>query len=52
MAFGLGIPVIWCVDKADKVPLHFDTRQFNHIKYTSIQDLRTRLFNRIRATIA
>lgn len=50
-AHGLGIPVIWSV-RADDVPnLHFDTRQFSHITYTTPEELRTKLLNRIRATI-
>ena len=50
-ALGLGLPVIWCVDENDVGRLHFDTRQYNHIIYTSSEDLRVKLNNRIRATM-
>lgn len=50
-ALGLGLPVIWCVDKSDVEKLHFDTRQYNHIVYTDPDNLRVQLLNRIRATI-
>lgn len=50
-AQGLGIPVIWCV-RADQIGyVHFDTRQFNHITWTTAEDLRTRLTARIAASI-
>lgn len=48
-ARGLGIPVIWLVQKGEK--LHFDTRQFNHIVYEGSEDLRKKLANRIKATV-
>ena len=48
-AKGLGREVIWTCDAREKNRVHFDTRQFNHILWTSIQDLRTRLANRIKA---
>jgi hypothetical protein len=50
-AHGLGIPVIWSVREDDVKNLHFDTRQYAHITYTTPEELRTRLLNRIRATI-
>lgn len=50
-AQGLGIPVIWCV-RADQVGLvHFDTRQFNHVTWSTPEDLRERLTARIAASI-
>ena len=50
-AQGLGIPVIWSV-RADQVDqVHFDTRQFNHIVWTTPEDLRERLTARIAASI-
>lgn len=50
-AQGLGLPVIWTV-RSDQIGMvHFDTRQFNHIVWESPAELRTRLFNRIAATI-
>ena len=51
-ARGLGIPVISTVQKPEEKKLHFDTRQYNHIVYTDPDDLRKKLANRIRATIA
>lgn len=51
LALGLGLPVIWCVEEGGTKDLHFDTRQFNHIVYTTAQDLKEKLLNRIRATI-
>lgn len=52
-ALGLGIPVIWTVQQAflQDEGVHFDTRQYNHIDYKTPEELRSRLCNRIRATI-
>jgi DNA-binding PadR family transcriptional regulator len=50
-ALGLGLPVIWCIEKGGESELHFDTRQYNHIVYDNPGDLKTKLLNRIRATI-
>ncbi len=50
-AHGLGIPVIWTVQKKDLENVHFDTRQYNHIVYESAEELRDKLTNRIQATI-
>lgn len=50
-ALGLGIPVIWCCNKADLNDTHFDTRQYNHIDWDSEKELQARLYERIRATI-
>jgi nucleoside 2-deoxyribosyltransferase len=50
-AMGLGIPIIWTC-KADCIDyVHFDTRQFNHITWTTPEDLRVKLLNRIGAVI-
>lgn len=50
-AQGLGIPVIWCV-RADQIGhVHFDTRQFNHIAWSTPQELRERLAARIAASV-
>jgi nucleoside 2-deoxyribosyltransferase len=50
-AHGLNIPVIFTCreDVIDKV--HFDTRQYNHIKWKTPDELRSRLAQRISATI-
>ena len=50
-ALGLGKPVIWTCQKDDLPKTHFDTRQYNHIDWTTPEELKTRLVNRIRATI-
>ena len=50
-ALGLGIPVIWTCRKDSKDKLHFDTRQYNYIEWSSVEELREKLNNRIRATI-
>ena len=50
-AQGLGLPVIWLVKEEDVNNLHFDTRQYNHIVYKDVEDLRKKLIARIEATI-
>jgi hypothetical protein len=50
-ALGYGRPVIWSCREADIASAHFDTRQYNHIVWTSPEDLKQRLKNRIAATI-
>lgn len=50
-AQGLGLPVIWIVDKQGLKDVHFDTRQYNYIVYESPEDLYKKLLNRIAATI-
>lgn len=50
-AQGLGIPVIWCV-RADQIgDVHFDTRQFNHITWSTPSELREKLAARIAASV-
>lgn len=50
-AHGLNIPVIFtCRDDALS-HVHFDTRQYNHIVWTTPAELRSRLANRISATL-
>lgn len=50
-AQGLNIPVIWTV-RADCLDyVHFDLRQFAQIVWEEPADLRTKLYNRIRALI-
>lgn len=49
-ALGLGIPVIYTC-RADQLDdAHFDTRQYNHIRWSDPGELRERLRNRVRAT--
>jgi hypothetical protein len=48
---GLNIPVIWSCKEDDITKTHFDTRQYNHILWKSVDELYQRLKNRIDATI-
>jgi hypothetical protein len=46
---GLGRTVIWMCSKDGLKELHFDVRQFNFIDYGSLEEAKTRLYNRILA---
>lgn len=50
-AQGLNIPVIFTCRKNALKKVHFDTRQYNHIDWADVEDLRKRLAERISATI-
>jgi hypothetical protein len=50
-AKGLGREVIWTCREDDFENIHFDIAQFSHIIWKNSSDLRTRLANRIKATI-
>ena len=52
-AHGLGLPAIFTCrkDVIEKGLIHFDTRQYNHIAWTTPEELRKRLAERIAATI-
>lgn len=50
-AKGLGLPVIWCVREDDLRNVHFDTRQFNHVVWTTPEHLRQQLVLRLRAEL-
>jgi nucleoside 2-deoxyribosyltransferase len=55
-AMGIGIPVIWTVykkwiEEREENKIHFDTEHYNHIFYNDADDLKSKLVNRIRATI-
>jgi hypothetical protein len=52
-ALGLGRPIIWMCREDEFTPdkVHFDTRQYNHIVWTTPEDLREKLKNRVIATI-
>jgi nucleoside 2-deoxyribosyltransferase len=50
-AMGLGRPVIWCCKKEEIAQLHFDTNHKNHIAWQTHQELRDKLYARIRGTI-
>lgn len=49
-AKGIGIPVIFTCHETELEDAHFDTRQYSHIRWTSAEDLRERLIQRIQAT--
>ncbi len=50
-ALGLGLPVIWCVRKDDAKNVHFDTAQYNQIRWESAQELQEGLFDYVCAII-
>lgn len=50
-AMGLGIPVIWSCHATQIKDVHFDTRQFAHITWSTAPELGEKLYNRVRATI-
>ena len=51
-AMGLGRIVVWMCREDDIANVHFDTSHFNHIVWADHADLRTKLRNRLRATVA
>jgi hypothetical protein len=50
-AHGLGKHVIFCCKDDNLSQVHFDTRQYNHIVWSTSEDLRRRLAIRISATL-
>jgi nucleoside 2-deoxyribosyltransferase len=50
-ALGLGTPVIFTCKERQERGLHFDTRQYSHIVWTNLEELRKKLVNRIEGTI-
>ena len=50
-ALGRGQDVIYVCSKSDIVEAHFDTRNFQHIVWSTTEDLKQQLINRIKATI-
>lgn len=50
-AMGLGLPVIWSVRDDRKGDMHFDTRQYNHIIWSTPTDLADQLEARVIAAI-
>jgi len=50
-AQGLNIPVIYLAHESETKEVKFDIRQYSHIVYTTSEDLREKLKQRIRATI-
>lgn len=49
-AMGLGIPVIYTCRENDNKSVHFDTRQYKYIPWTTPAELRQKLRERIEAT--
>ena len=51
-AMGLGRPVVWTCRDDEFEKTHFDTRQYNHVVWSNHEDLRTKLADKIKATIS
>jgi hypothetical protein len=47
-AQGLGIPVIWTCRKSEEDKVHFDTRQYPHIFWKDIPDLKRQLKDKVQ----
>ena len=50
-ALGLGLPVIWSVRTDDAKNVHFDTAQYNQVRWESAEELKEGLFDYICAII-
>jgi nucleoside 2-deoxyribosyltransferase len=50
-AIGLGLPVFWCVRDDDLKNVHFDTRQYNHVVWSTEVQLAEELYTRIAAVV-
>ena len=50
-ALGLGLPVIWSVRKDDAENVHFDTAQYNQVRWESAEELQEGLHDYICAII-
>jgi hypothetical protein len=50
-AVGRGLPVIWACRADDYERAHFDTRQYNHIVWRTAEELRDRLYTRIKVVV-
>jgi hypothetical protein len=50
-AVGRGLPVIWTCRDEDYEAAHFDTRQYNHIVWRTADELRERLYTRIKVVV-
>jgi hypothetical protein len=50
-AMGLGLPVIFTCKEGTEIEGCFDTRQYNHIVWENAEDLKSKLKDRILATI-
>jgi hypothetical protein len=53
LALGLGASVVWTCreDEIEEIGKHFDTRQYNHLAWSDPADLKTKLRNRIEASV-
>jgi hypothetical protein len=49
LMMGLGRTVVWMCNADELKEMHFDVRQFNFIDYESLENAKTRLYNRILA---
>ena len=43
--------MVWCVREDEIKVVHFDTRQFNHVVWRDVTDLREKLVVRVEGTI-
>jgi hypothetical protein len=50
-AMGSGIPVIWVVREQDIAEVHFDTRQYNHVTWSTPEELTAKLHTRVVASL-
>jgi nucleoside 2-deoxyribosyltransferase len=50
-AIGRNLPVIWCVNKKDLENVHFDTSQYNHVVWTTPDELKEKLYDIICAVV-
>jgi nucleoside 2-deoxyribosyltransferase len=50
-AYGLNRTVIWTCRNNEIGNVHFDTRQYNHLTWENAEDLKIKLYSRIKATI-
>lgn len=50
-ALGRGLPVIWTCREDQIDEAHFDTRQYNHLLWSTAEDLRERLYRRIEVVV-
>jgi hypothetical protein len=50
-ALGRGLPVVWTCRADDYEGAHFDTRQYNHIVWSTAEELRDRLYTRIKVVV-
>jgi len=49
LAMGLGMPIIWCVRQDAMSEVAFDVRQYPYVVWSGLEELKTRLRDRIQA---